>query len=775
MDFTEQFTTSSHQHQINHIVGPLRSGASSRPVAIQPLGRANVTWKSRAPLLVAAPAFNMENEMIRLRVRVLRDDDDPRQLDPLTFERYSEANAYLPVYLPPADNPDQFAEPFSVALQVDHRDFAGAWQAISNADISDFVQLRLIEGNTGRITFILSMEKTRIRRQARELRAMRRIENARDHALDRIGADLSVPRFYDHIDYRPPDDETALGEIITVDRREPDPEYRRRLWLYRRVMYPTPDNIRHLLNGAGEPDDPNRGLMRLVGVKDRFDVLETDNTFSIGLHVVTTDSNLFNNFMLYIRHYFLIFPRKPSMHRQRYLSSDKMHDLNSLCVRLNKAFTWESDMGVAPLLASALDQLGLCLRALALEFDWKILQAHNPEGGSRYNLGLGVEMSFPTVEQRQKIRDALKNWEPDGKDDATDSLLAEAQTYIGENDEKINVVDWIWETCGFRTRHQIDDDRWYLSHLPSAGLVIEGNTIADLGKSNPLTAYYHAEGDSQTHALLVKALDETTTAWEDESGDSLKVIDEADAPDLWEKVRDFNEENDAEMILRAAGLPIPDRADRLHESLKRVPAELLATIQLSDDLSNAIIDGNSDVIASLRTLVMILRDARLTSVVPLVTEDNEIILVVAVIGLPTVGINLHHRRSAGFRWYSIPIQGQKADITVTGSRSTITPRQAGISLVVTVAYARHGETDPYEYRVELPEDTRLSLQQYEFLMNLLDHAYPAGVQVNTYSIRQHHVDLDDDGVAEPLPPEIFRTFRTFRRLRHRGEVQSQSE
>jgi len=55
-------------------------------------------------------------------------------------------------------------------------------------------------------------------------------------------------------------------------------------------------------------------------------------------------------------------------------------------------------------------------------------------------------------------------------------------------------------------------------------------------------------------------------------------------------------------------------------------------------------------------------------------------------------------------------------------------------------------------------------------MNLLNQAHPIGVEVNTFSIRQRHVDLDGDGVAEPLPPAIARTFRQFRRRRHRGEV-----
>jgi hypothetical protein len=42
--------------------------------------------------------------------------------------------------------------------------------------------------------------------------------------------------------------------------------------------------------------------------------------------------------------------------------------------------------------------------------------------------------------------------------------------------------------------------------------------------------------------------------------------------------------------------------------------------------------------------------------------------------------------------------------------------------------------------------------------------------VNTYAIRQDHVDLDGDGNGEPLTPTISKTYRAFRRRRHRGEV-----
>src|SRR5205807_290754 len=81
---------------------------------------------------------------------------------------------------------------------------------------------------------------------------------------------------------------------------------------------------------------------------------------------------------------------------------------------------------------------------------------------------------------------------------------------------------------------------------------------------------------------------------------------------------------------------------------------------------------------------------------------------------------------------------------------------------------RHGLVDPYQFRVDLPDGAKLSLLQYEFLMNLLDYAHPAGVGVDTYSIRQRHVVLGA-GVV-PMPPNVSHTYRPFRRSRGRGET-----
>ena len=53
-------------------------------------------------------------------------------------------------------------------------------------------------------------------------------------------------------------------------------------------------------------------------------------------------------------------------------------------------------------------------------------------------------------------------------------------------------------------------------------------------------------------------------------------------------------------------------------------------------------------------------------------------------------------------------------------------------------------------------------------MNLLQHTHPAGIEVNTFRIRRDHVGLDQDGAADPMNPNLFRTFRRFRHDTARG-------
>jgi len=45
-------------------------------------------------------------------------------------------------------------------------------------------------------------------------------------------------------------------------------------------------------------------------------------------------------------------------------------------------------------------------------------------------------------------------------------------------------------------------------------------------------------------------------------------------------------------------------------------------------------------------------------------------------------------------------------------------------------------------------------------MNVLDHTYPIGVEVNTFSIRTNHVDLDEDGADDAVAAIVSSVWKT---------------
>jgi hypothetical protein len=256
----------------------------------------------------------------------------------------------------------------------------------------------------------------------------------------------------------------------------------------------------------------------------------------------------------------------------------------------------------------------------------------------------------------------------------------------------------------------------------------------------------------------------------------LTIIPNANAAVAWQEAV-LN--NNAIGIFRAAGLPAVDTADGLKsviEQLLRLSPELVRTLRLPVALAGDVIAGKNPVVDVLRQVVEALKQQNIASVLPLVSHPgagaDEVLLVTRVVGLPGAGVNLSYRRASAFRWYSIPIQAragnEKALISTVGSRAQFSPPARGLWAVVVIGYARLGQTDPYEFRVDLPNGANLNLKQYEFLMNILQRSFALGVEVNTFSIRQKHVDLGEKEIR-PLPPRISQTLRPFQRTRLRGQ------
>jgi hypothetical protein len=304
---------------------------------------------------------------------------------------------------------------------------------------------------------------------------------------------------------------------------------------------------------------------------------------------------------------------------------------------------------------------------------------------------------------------------------------------------------------------------------------VEGvSTSQPKASSQRVDAHYHAPGDPGANVVLAAGLASAAGGWGATGGTPFTVLSRTQADNLWGQATPRPQTDPALKVFRAAGLPALTDPQPVVTRLRSLPPEMVGTIQLAGSQAAAITGATTAAAVTaaaqdLRSVAGLLKAERLTSLLPLVTSAGDVLLVVGAMPLPVAGINLFEQLSSSFRWYVVPLQGAPAEVRAVGSTTEVVPSGEGLFAVVALGYARRGLTDPYEFRVELPPDALLTLEQYEFLMNLLDHVYPAGVRVNTWTIRQNHVDLKGDGKVYTLDPAISRTYRAFRRRRHRGE------
>jgi len=767
--------SASHLNMRAHLTGPFSVGAVDSPVQITAAGRVEISRTTREPLVVAAPLGSLDQFGLKLGA-TLNPGGAASVLPSLEFALYSEAGAFLPLFRPEVAAATRIAAGFTIALTLTKVGADGTETAVPAAEIAALIEVRIIEGVFGRLIYILGAEKARLRRQAREVTAMRTLTLARDDALDRIGADLAAPRFADQIRF-----DAAQKQIVTDVRKdaqgnpvsETDDEYRRRLAIYLPLLLSSRSKVLEMLNGPGKDADPNAGLLSGLGLAGRFRVIDANNKFAFAVHIISSGGSQFrDNFLDYVRKVHLVhlenIPSENLVHSQRFMPQAEKDRANQLRARLRQSYTFPSGAAIAPALATALDRLGRSVRELGITGTRQIFRAQDANAGSRFELGLGAELRLFTATQLNQMRNKLLSSNRPASVDLEVEALLRGMTPLAPSDDPDG--RWLHEACGLRTVHRVSNQRVYVSHLPTSGLVITGPSEAPLGAQAQLEARFHAPLDPGSNAVLLAGMNAALQQWTAGGGQAWTILTDAQAQARWEASAPRQAADPALGVFRAAGLPAIETPAPVVTALKRLPPELVQTISLAAPQAQQILAGNAAAADELVKLTRILRNNNLASALPLITGANEVALVVGVIGLPEAGINLSERRATGFRWYVVPIQGSGGQIKAVGSRTVFAPQGPGITAVVTVGYARRGLTDPYEFRVELPEAVRINLLQYEFLMNLLERVFPIGVEINTFSIRKLHVDLDGDGNAEPLPPTISRTFRKFRRQRHRGEA-----
>lgn len=478
----------AYRNMVDHLTGPFGAGARDNEVAIDEAGVATVDWPARHPVLVAAL-----REPVEATGYVVTATLPDATTVTLEFAGYTEAGAFLPVYVPLVDDDTHTAEPFSVELSaVDEATSA----PVAASGLATLFEVRLIEGLLGRLLYVCSSEKARLRREARVVAAMRLLDRSRDDALDRLGAELGVPRFI----------ESHQTGGATVLDREDDDDFRRRLRLYRPWLRSSKERIAAVLNGPGSDGDPNASGLGELGLADRFTVVDEDDPFAVSMQLVAAgDAAQRDNFITFVRGAYLIWPlannAAHNTHSRRFVSSERKAEENALRADLRKRFSFSGqaakDPAVAPMLASALIRAAKVRAALGVGTKWTLTRAQDSTGRSRYELGLGVDVAPFT--QAQLTTMVAKHATADPSDPEVRALLA-AMTPVDPADDPDGA--WLLGPCGLRTVFRVDSSTLFLSHFPQFGLVVNGPSPVDAGGFDIVVPGYFGEDRLSGDLLL---------------------------------------------------------------------------------------------------------------------------------------------------------------------------------------------------------------------------------------------------------------------------------
>jgi hypothetical protein len=768
------YRSDSLANVLGTLTGPLTGGAIATPLPPTGAGELAVGWTARRPLVVARLVQSLEARSISLDL-VLDPAGAATSLPTLRFAVYSEAGATLPLHAPPLPKGADTVPPFNVGLSVALHSESGTIP-VDSIDIPKYLSFELLEGNLGKLLLVLLQEKARLRRQARELAAMKQLPGARRDALDRIGAGLGVLRFQDELHY-----DAGKDEIVADTRKdaagkatlESDADYARRLAIYRPFLLSSPARLREMLNGPGAAGAPNTGLLAGLGLAARFRVSEEDNPFAVAVHIVGVgDETPRNNFLDYVRADMLVWmpdsPAAKATHTARYLPLATQAATDALRQRLRSAYNFPADAAVAPVLAQALDRLGRVLAALGHGGKLTIQRAQSNTGGSRYELGLGIDLlAFVASDLDDLAARVNDSNRVPANDIEAEALITAARAGPPQSSSVDSDGRWLLTACGFQTVHRTGPGTLYLSHLRCLGLAIDGPSSVAMGAPGYFMAHFFPAGDEAINAALSSGMQGALADWVAGGRAAWSQLSAADARTAWDTAANLAPNALPLQVFASAGLPAVPNPASLVTSLKQLPADMLVTLQLDAGLAADVVAGKSSAGTALAALVASFETHSLASALPLITATSQVLIVASVMGLPQIGVNLSDRQTSGFRWYAVPLGG-RGTIKALGSDTVLTPNHAGALAIVCLAYHRQGLADPYEVSIDLPEDVAITLSQYEFLMNLLEYLCPIGVGINTYAVRQSHVDLAGSGSPSPLKPAVSRTYRRFQSRRLRG-------
>jgi hypothetical protein len=759
--------SAAHASMLAHLTAPFQGGATDCAVPITAGASATFVARvdrvSRQPLLLVGTraAVGARGFSVSVQVKPRTPANAPAVTSTLRFAPWSEPGAFLPAWPGAALATPDVTPAFDVVVSV-----TGGPAGKTPIDL---VELRLVEGVLGRLVYVMGAEKARLRRQGRELAALRRLDFTFDpddanpdhrrlgHALDRLGADLGVPRLVDRMTW-----DGARQQPTSVAEREPNEAYRQRLQMFRPFVLPTRGRV-------------EAGLRRFV--HPACVINEANAELSVAIQLVSSPDDAPRlAFLDTLRRTHLVQPGQP-LPAARPLPSTTRAALQKLLDRVGASFDVPAGASMAPLLAEALDRVGRCRIALGVTRRWKILRAQDDAGGSRYVLGLGVDVETPPAAELDLMATNLAaRTFAAGTDVETIALLSSLAAKASAVD---SVGRWLLAASGLRTVHPIAGGRVYLSHVAAFGAQVSRAP----GSPAPLEAHFHAPGDPGQDSLLWHGL-----------ADVVKDVTAAGLPALVELAAAAAQPaitaavvptTGALAALNSAGLRTPGDAANLARAktgLAALAPELYTTLKLDPALASGVLAGTPAQVAQLAQLVGFLRARELISVLPLVS-GADLLLVVGAVVLPGAAVTLNSPRQ-GFRWYVLPVSGMKGSLERTlGARNRYTPPGGGASLaaVVAVSMGRKDREDPrscippYQVREQLPADQRLDLAAYERLMNLLERTVPLGVVADTHLVREGNVDPAGSGQTVPFTGRLAHTFRSFEQRRHLGSVNPEQE
>jgi hypothetical protein len=708
-----------------HLVGPLGAGARAGAVALDPTG-AGVVAADRHPLLVVVLAADLGATGLDVDV-VIGSAAAVR----LAFAAYSERGATLAIPFAPAVSP--------VPIRVTPH--AG-------------VAVRIVDGVIGRLLHVLSAEKSRLRRAAREIAAGHRVAGARGATLDRLGVELRVPRFRATIAWS-----AADGELVATPGDEADAAYRDRLALYRGQVRPTRTNL-----AAALP-----ALMQRVGYTGELAITEPDTELAIAIRVVSPPNDARRvAHLAYVRRQFLLPATAAELPAERMVSIAERTRARDLLARLAARTTWPANAHIAPSIAAALDRVARCAAALGVAGPVQVTRAQRDDGGSRYELGVGADVTAFTPAQAQSLADALRDGDIATSADAETRLRLAAMT--AEDATTDDAARWLYRGCGLRTVHAIGGGTLYVSHLPIHGATLEATGA---GTVLALTAMLRAEGAAAIDANLADVIALAVVPGGGWTVAPATALAGATAPPA-AALAAF-----ATQQLRTPAVAADVTA--AVTALGALPAELIAVLRADAPVAAGILANTPAGAQALAAVVGRLRAAGVVAVLPIVV-GTAVFLVIAMTDLPAQAAVLNARR-VELRWLAAPLEADERIGTLDSARGSRNHYVAGgttaasqVAAVIAMTPTRPRPRDlarrvePYTVAIDLadPGQPLLSFTQYEYLMNLLDRWSPLGITVDTTRLRHHGVDFDGDGVPDLMTQSLQHTFRSFRGRRPLG-------